>query len=245
MSRLTNRVVFITGGARGQGAAHALRLGTEGARVVIADVMDEVGQSEAENLRSQGLDVQYIHLDVSSPDSWQDAVKYVADNYGHLDALINNAGIIHVTPVEEETLEAWNRLMSVNLNGPFLGTNAMIPLLKKSDAGAIINVSSIFGPGGAKGYSAYTASKAALLGLTKTTALELAQYNIRVNAICPGGVSTPMNENEPQGGVVPETPMGRRAHVSEIAAAIAFLASSDASFMTGAELVVDGGYLAK
>jgi NAD(P)-dependent dehydrogenase (short-subunit alcohol dehydrogenase family) len=207
--------------------------------------MDEVGQTEAENLRSQGLDVQYLHLDVSSPESWQDAVKYVADNYGHLDVLINNAGIIHVTPVEEETLEAWNRLMSVNLNGPFLGTNAMIPLLKKSDAGAIVNVSSIFGPGGAKGYSAYTASKAALLGLTKTTALELAQYNIRVNAICPGGVSTPMNENEPQGGVVPETPMGRRAHVSEIAAAIAFLASSDASFMTGAELVVDGGYLAK
>lgn len=245
MSRLNNRVVFITGGARGQGAAHALRLGSEGARVVIADVMDEVGQTEAENLRSQGLDVQYLHLDVSSPESWQDAVKYVADNYGHLDVLINNAGIIHVTPVEEETLEAWNRLMSVNLNGPFLGTNAMIPLLKKSDAGAIVNVSSIFGPGGAKGYSAYTASKAALLGLTKTTALELAQYNIRVNAICPGGVSTPMNENEPQGGVVPETPMGRRAHVSEIAAAIAFLASSDASFMTGAELVVDGGYLAK
>ena len=245
MTRLTDRVVFITGGARGQGAAHALRLGTEGARVVIADVMDEIGQAEAESLRSQGLDVQYIHLDVSSPESWNAAVEFVSANYGKLDVLINNAGIIHVTPVEEETLEAWNRLMSVNLNGPFLGTNAMIPLLKKSDAGAIINVSSIFGPGGAKGYSAYTASKAALLGLTKTTALELAQYNIRVNAICPGGVSTPMNENEPQGGVVPETPMGRRAHVSEIAAAIAFLASSDASFMTGAELVVDGGYLAK
>jgi NAD(P)-dependent dehydrogenase (short-subunit alcohol dehydrogenase family) len=207
--------------------------------------MDEIGETEAANLRGQGLDVQYIHLDVSSPDSWQAAFAYLDSNYGKLDVLINNAGIIHVTPIEEETLEAWNRLMSVNLNGPFLGTNAMIPLLKKSDAGAIINVSSIFGPGGAKGYSAYTASKAALLGLTKTTALELAQYNIRVNAICPGGVSTPMNENEPQGGVVPETPMGRRAHVSEIAAAIAFLASSDASFMTGAELVVDGGYLAK
>jgi NAD(P)-dependent dehydrogenase (short-subunit alcohol dehydrogenase family) len=245
MNRLQDRIVFITGGARGQGAAHALRLATEGARVVIADVMDEIGETEAANLRSQGLDVQYIHLDVSSPDSWQAAFVYLDSNYGKLDVLINNAGIIHVTPIEEETLEAWNRLMSVNLNGPFLGTNAMIPLLKKSDAGAIINVSSIFGPGGAKGYSAYTASKAALLGLTKTTALELAQYNIRVNAICPGGVSTPMNENEPQGGVVPETPMGRRAHVSEIAAAIAFLASSDASFMTGAELVVDGGYLAK
>lgn len=149
-----------------------------------------------------------------------------------------------MTPIAEEDLTAWKRLLDINLTGAFLGIRASLPLLEASGGGSIINISSIFGPAGAIGYTAYAASKAGMLGLTRTAALELAAKNIRVNAVCPGGVSTPMNESERDGGVVPETPLGRRADTSEIAGAIAFLAGNDSSFVTGTELVVDGGFLA-
>ena len=243
--RLAGRVALITGGSRGQGAAHAMRLGTEGAVVYIADVLDEEGARTAENLRAKGFDVTYLHLDVTDPAGWQ-AVHDVLDaKFGRLDILVNNAGIVHVTDLADETLEAWNRLLAVNLTGAFLGLKTMIPLLRASTCGAVVNTSSIFGPSGAIGYAAYAASKAGLLGLTKTAALELAADGIRVNALVPGGVSTPLNANEPGSGVVPETPMKRRADPSELAAAVAYLVSDDASFVTGTELVVDGGFRAR
>jgi len=159
--------------------------------------------------------------------------------------LINNAGIIHVNPLLDETLESWNRLLAVNATGTLLGMQAAIPVMRASGGGSIINVASIFGVTGSEGYIAYTASKAAIIAMTKTAALEHAADRIRVDAICPGGVSTPMNENEPEGGVVPLTPLGRRAHVGEISGAVAYLASDDASFVTGTELIIDGGYLAR
>ena len=240
----SSKVALITGGARGQGAAHARRLASDGAVVYIADVLDEVGEAEASRLQADGLDVTYLHLDISDEDSWQSAMKTIEVERGRLDVLVNNAGIIHVTPIAEEDLTAWKRLLDINLTGAFLGIRAALPLFEASGGGSIINISSIFGPAGAIGYAAYAASKAGLLGLTRTAALELAAKNIRVNAVCPGGVSTPMNENERDGGVVPETPLGRRADTSEIAGAIAFLAGSDSSFVTGTELVVDGGFLA-
>jgi 3alpha(or 20beta)-hydroxysteroid dehydrogenase len=134
---------------------------------------------------------------------------------------------------------------AVNATGTLLGMHAAIPAMRAVAAGSIINVASIFGVTGSEGYVAYTASKAAIIAMTKTAALEHAADGIRVNAICPGGVSTPMNENEPGGGVVPLTPLDRRAHVNEISGAIAYLASDDASFVTGTELVIDGGYLAR
>jgi 3alpha(or 20beta)-hydroxysteroid dehydrogenase len=243
-TRLTDTVCLITGGARGQGAAHAHRLASEGATVYAADVLDEEGQLEAKRLASAGLAVSYLHLDVSDEDSWKHAVAHVQTTHGRLDVLVNNAGIIHVTPIEDETADAWRRLIDVNLTGAFLGTHHFLPLLRNSNRGSVINISSIFGPAGAIGYAAYAASKSGLLGLTRTAALELAPQGIRVNAICPGGVSTPMNANEPGGGVVPQTPLGRRADPSEISAAVAFLASTDSSFMTGSELVVDGGFSA-
>ncbi len=241
-TRLRGRVALITGGARGQGAAHASRLASEGAAVVIADVLDDEGERTAERLRGQGLDVAYLHLDVSSPTSWAGVASEIEARFGRLDILVNNAGIIHVAAIEGEALDAWNTLLSVNLTGAFLGIQTMLPLLRGGSGSSIVNTSSIFGPSGAVGYAAYAASKAGLLGLTRTAALELAPHGIRVNALVPGGVSTPMNESEPEGGVVPETPMGRRADVSELAAAVAFLASDDASFVTGTELVVDGGF---
>lgn len=244
MTNPTQRTAIVTGGARGQGAAHAQRLASDGYQVYAADILDEIGEAEAGRLRESGLDVTYVHLDVSDENCWRTVMDTVSTRSGRLDVLVNNAGIIHVTAIAEEDTAAWKRLLDINLTGAFLGIRAAIPLMHTAGGGSIINTSSIFGPAGAIGYAAYAASKAGLLGLTRTAALELAAQNIRVNAVCPGGVSTPMNANEPEGGVVPETPMGRRADVTEIAGVIAFLAGADSSFVTGTEIVVDGGFLA-
>ena len=243
--RLAGRVALITGGARGQGAAHARRLAAEGAIVLAVDVLDEEGEANAATLRADGLDVRYRRLDVTAVDDWSAAVEELRDWHGRVDILVNNAGIIHVNPLSDERREDWDRTLAVNATGPFLGMQAVIPAMREAGGGSIINIASIFGIGGSEGYVAYCASKGAILAMTKVAALELAAHRIRVNAICPGGVSSPMNANEPEGGVVPLTPMGRRAAPEEISGAVAFLASDDASFVTGTELVVDGGYLAR
>lgn len=244
-SRFSGRIVLVTGGARGQGAAHASRLALEGATVYIADVLDEAGVHTEHELRASGLDVSYVHLDVSSEHDWEHARGLLDQRHGRLDVLVNNAGIIHLAAIEEESLDAWERVLRVNLTGAFLGLRTLIPLLRKGIRPSVVNTSSIFGPSGAPGNAAYAASKAGLLGLTRTAALELVADGIRVNALVPGGVSTPLNEAEKDGGVIPETPMGRRAQVAELAAAVAYLASDDASFVTGTELVVDGGFRAR
>jgi NAD(P)-dependent dehydrogenase (short-subunit alcohol dehydrogenase family) len=242
--RLAGRIAVITGGARGQGAAHAERLAREGAAVIAGDVLDDAGEDTAARLRADGLDVAYRRLDVTDPADWAAAVA-AATARGGLDVLVNNAGIVHVAPIVDETLAAWNRLLAVNATGALLGMQAAIPAMRARAGGSIINVASIFGVNASEGYVAYAASKAALIAMTKTAALEHAADAIRVNAICPGGVSTPMNEHEREGGVIPLTPLGRRARVAEISGAVAYLASDDASFVTGTELVIDGGYLAR
>jgi NAD(P)-dependent dehydrogenase (short-subunit alcohol dehydrogenase family) len=242
--RLTGKVALITGGARGQGAAHAQRLAEEGASVITGDVLDAEGEEMAAKLRADGLAVDYLRLDVTSSADWSRAVQFAADR-GGLDVLVNNAGIVHVNPLLEETLEAWNALLAVNVTGVLLGMQAAIPAMRTRGGGSIVNIASIFGLAGASGYVAYCASKAAVVMITKTAALEHAGDGIRVNAVCPGGVRTAMNENEAGSGVVPLTPMGRRADVREISGAVLFLASDDSTFVTGTEVVVDGGYLAR
>jgi NAD(P)-dependent dehydrogenase (short-subunit alcohol dehydrogenase family) len=237
-------VALVTGGARGQGAAHVHRLAAEGCSVIAADVLDNQGAEHTGRLAEQGYRVAYRHLDVSDAQQWQTVVADIIDRHGRLDVLVNNAGIIHVTPLEQEQLAAWEQLMSVNLTGTFLGIQAVTPVMRSAGTGSIINVASIFGPAGAPGYAAYSASKAGILGLTRTAAVELIGDGIRVNAITPGGVATPMNEEETEGGVIRQTPIRRRANPPEISAAVAFLASADASFVTGSNMVVDGGFLA-
>lgn len=243
--RLAGAVALVTGGARGQGAAHVRRLAAEGAQVVATDVLDQQGENQVATLvAEQGHQATYRHLDVSNSGQWQTVVEEIVDQRGHIDVLVNNAGIIHVTPLEQEELAAWDQLIGVNLTGPFLGMRAVVPAMRSAGSGAIINVASIFGPAGAPGYSAYASSKAGILGLTRTAAMELAPDGIRVNAITPGGVSTPMNEQEEEGGTIRQTPMQRRAQPGEISSAVAYLASDDASFVTGTNMVIDGGYLA-
>jgi 3alpha(or 20beta)-hydroxysteroid dehydrogenase len=243
--RLAGKTVLITGGARGQGAAHAERLAREGATVFACDLLHDEGGALAERLRSEGLEVTYRGLDVTDAAAWQVLVTEL----GRIDVLINNAGIIHVAPIHEQARGPWDATLAVNLTGAMLGIQAVVPgmrsLIGSRQGGSVINIASIFGAVGAPGYAAYCASKAGLIALTKVAALELAADNIRVNAIVPGGVSTPMNEHEKEGGVIPDTPLRRRAHPSEISGAVVFLASEDSSFVTGSELVVDGGYLAR
>jgi 3alpha(or 20beta)-hydroxysteroid dehydrogenase len=243
--RLAGRLAVVTGAARGQGASHLRRLASEGATVVGVDVLDEAGAQTARDLSDDGLDVVYRHLDVCDPDGWANLVSWIETSFRPVDVLVNNAGVISVAPIESESVTEWRRVLDVNLTGAFLGIRAVIGTMRRARGGSIINIASIFGPAGAAGYAAYAASKAGLLGLTRTAAIELAGDGIRVNAICPGGVSTPMNEHETAGGVIPRTPLSRRAHTSEISAVVAFLASSDASFVTGASLVADGGFLAQ
>jgi 3alpha(or 20beta)-hydroxysteroid dehydrogenase len=242
--RLEGRTALITGGARGQGAAHGRRLAEEGATVVLADVLDDLGDAHARDLRVAGHDALYMHLDVTDPQQWNTAVRTAEERFGRLDILVNNAGVVRVAPIVEESDDGWNTTIAVNATGVFYGMRAAIPALRRSGGGSIVNIASIYGPVGAPGYVAYTASKGAVIAMTKVAALEHAADRIRVNAICPGPVRSPMSEQEGDASV-DVTPLRRRAEPEEISSAVAFLASDDAIYVTGAELAVDGGYLAR
>jgi 3alpha(or 20beta)-hydroxysteroid dehydrogenase len=241
--RLAGRVAIVSGGARGQGAAHAECLARDGAVVLAGDVRHELGEEMAAGLREQGLDVTYQPLDVTSTDDWAAAMKW-ADGKGRLDVLVNNAGIVHVNPLEEESLEKWNRIIAVNQTGPLLGMQAAVPLMRRTGGGSIINTASVYGLNGAEDYIAYCATKGALIAMTKTAALELGKHGIRVNALAPGAIETPILVDEPVGRMVPLTALKRRAAASEMATIVAFLASDDASYMTGSVVIADAGYTA-
>jgi 3alpha(or 20beta)-hydroxysteroid dehydrogenase len=243
-ARLEGRTALISGGARGQGAAHGRRLAEEGAAVILGDVLEDAGEAHARELRGAGHPAHFLRLDVTVPDDWAAAVQTAEDRFGRLDILVNNAGVVRVASTIDETDDGWHNTMTVNATGVFYGMRAAIPALSRAGGGSIINVASIYGPVGAPGYIAYTASKGAVIAMTKVAALEHARDGIRVNAICPGPVRTLMSEEEGDASV-DVTPLRRRAEPAEISSAVAFLASDDAVYVTGAELAIDGGYLAR
>ena len=252
MGRLDGKVALISGGARGQGAAEALLFSREGAKVVIGDILDDEGRQVEAQIAEIGGESIYVRLDVTSADDWDAAVQTALDRYGRLDILVNNAGILgRRTGLEETTSEQWDRVLEVNAKGAFLGTKATIPALRDAGGGSIINISSIAGIiADPTGIPAYQASKGALRLLTKSTAIQYASDNIRCNSVHPGLIVTAMSEDVLADPASRQTffgsiPLGRLGTVDDIANGVLFLASEEASFITGSELVIDGGLVAQ
>jgi 3alpha(or 20beta)-hydroxysteroid dehydrogenase len=236
MGRVEGKSAIITGGSRGMGAAHARLLVAEGARVVIGDILDEEGSALADEL---GAAARYVHLDVRLPDQWDRAIATAVGEFGKLDVLVNNAGIINGSPLHKFDLGKWENILNVNLTGTFLGMRAAVEPMIAAGGGSIINVSSIEGLRGAPWAHGYVATKWAVRGLTKSAALELAGHNIRVNSLHPGLIRTPMTAGIPDDRVT--IPMGRPAEPIEVATFVLFLASDESGYATGTEFVVDGG----
>ncbi len=246
MGQLDGKVALVTGGARGMGAEHVRRFVAAGARVVFGDVLDDDGKALATEI---GAAVHYVHHDVTSESDWQAAVSETIARFGRLDVLINNAGILRFVKLLDMSLDEWNLMQGINVTGAFLGIKHVAPAMIETGAGSIVNVSSVEGFVGAAGLSAYSASKFALRGLTKSAARELGHSGIRVNSIHPGGIATPMTASVAGAtgldgnGFFSDLPIprwGRPVEVSEVAL---FLASDASSYCTGGEFVVDGGML--
>ena len=233
---LSKAVVLITGGARGIGAATARRLAADGAKVVIADVLDQDGKALAAELGAAAI---YVHLDVTQRDQWQGAVKQTEQAFGKLDALFNNAGIAVFNDIESETPEGFQKVIDINLFGVFLGLQAVIDPIKRAGGGVIVNMSSTAGLQGYAGLSAYVASKWGVRGLTKAAALDLAPHDIRVLSIHPGPIRTPMTSAMPDEAVAAQ-PIARFGEPEEVADMVRFM-MAEATFSTGSEFVVDGG----
>lgn len=242
--RLSGKVALVTGAARGQGAATVRRFVAEGARVLIADVADEEGKRLADELGSAAA---YQHLDVSDEHEWADAVRRVDAEFGRLDVLVNNAGVLHFAPLAETTLADYQRVIGVNQTGTFLGMRSVVEPMSATGGGSIVNVSSVEGLAGMPLVSAYTASKFAIRGMTKAAALELGEKGIRVNSIHPGMIDTKMVSDAAGGADVDlswvgkKVALGRIGQPDEIAGVALFLASEDSSYCTGGEFVADGG----
>ena len=251
MGRLDGKVALISGGARGQGALEAELFAAEGASVVFGDVLDAEGQSVERRITEAGGEAVYVHLDVTSDDDWVAAVDTAEARFGKLDVLVNNAGIANDEKIEETSEELWERIMQVNAKGVFLGTRKALPAMRRTGGGSIINVSSIAGIlGRALTGSAYSASKGAVRTFTKTTAIQHAPERIRCNSIHPGPVDTPMlagisDNPDVLAARTEEVPLGRLGHSRDIAYGALYLASDESAWITGIELIIDGGITAK
>jgi len=243
VGRLDGKVAFVTGGARGQGLEAARAFCNEGAKSVLADILDDEGKTAAAEL---GDAAHYVHLDVTNEDEWKTAVAEAESTFGPVSVLLNNAGILRFAPIEQTQLAEYMTLVNVNQVGVFLGMREVIPSMRRAGGGSIINTSSVEGLRGGMGLVAYTASKFAVRGMTKVAAVELGKDNIRVNSIHPGVIDTAMVRAQGLEGVdinkvFGRIPLPRAGTAADIAALAVFLASDESSYCTGAEFVIDGG----
>ncbi len=249
--RLENKVAFVSGGARGMGAAEAKLFAREGAKVVIGDVLDDEGHQAEAAINELGGECLYVHLDVSNEENWASAISDTVSRFGKLDILVNNAGVVSRVMLEELSVSEWDRVMDINAKGVFLGTKAAIPEMRKAGGGSIVNISSISGFAGQSYVSAaYNASKGAVRIFTKSTAIQYAAEGIRANSIHPGPIDTPMTafrQGDPAAiaASIARVPIGRNGVPDDVAYGVLYLASDESSFVTGSELVIDGGYLAQ
>ena len=251
--RVAGKVALVTGAASGLGAESARRLAREGAAVMLTDLGVEAGQGVTDEILAAGGKAAFLAQDVMDEARWAEVVDATVERFGGLDVLVNSAGVGEGQPILEATLEGWRRTVGINLDGTFLGVRQAAPVMVAAGRGSIINISSILGKVGMPGASAYCASKGGVALFTKAVALELAGAGVRVNSVHPGFIETPMvlgafrrsdNENEMRDMIVSRHALGRLGVPREIADAIVFLASDESSFMTGSELVIDGGYTA-
>lgn len=256
MNRLKDKVALVTGGARGLGRAQCLRMAEEGAQVAVTDVLDEEGASVVREIESAGGEGRYWPLDVSDEQQVKRVISDVVSAWGRLDVLVNNAGISGADkPTDQLTVEEWEKVQAINVRGVFLCTKHAIPRMREAGGGSIVNLSSIYGIIGAPDIPAYHASKGAVREMTKVDALLYAQDNIRVNSVHPGFIWTPMVEGIAEGKdmtveeFVEQTsalhPLGRMGQPDDIAWGVVYLASDEAAFLTGSELIIDGGYTAQ
>lgn len=246
MGRLDDKVALITGGARGMGASHVRRFVAEGAKVVCTDILEDEGAALAAEL---GDAVRFLRHDVTSEQDWQRVVEAAIDAFGHIDILVNNAGVLAFSPILEMSLADFRRVLDINLVGEWLGLKTVGRVIR--DGGSIINIASVNGLKGAAGLSAYTASKFGVTGITQVAALEFGARGVRVNSVHPGGVATAMTgrtevtaDASTDPGLMGKLPMPRFAAPADITNVVLFLASDEASYVTGSRYVVDGGMTA-
>ena len=249
--RLEGKVALISGGARGMGAEAGRLFTKEGAKVVLGDVLEAEGKITVEEIRAAGGEATFVRLDVTNESDWAGAVTEAERLYGKLDVLVNNAGIGGGNRIEDTTLADWERIMAVNSTGVFLGTRSAIPAMRRAGGGSIVNISSQLGLVGTDNSSPqYQASKGAVRLLTKATAIQYAKDRIRANSVHPGPIVTAMTERrradpETYRLMVSRIPLGRYGQPLEVALGVLYLASDEASFVTGSELVIDGGWTAQ
>jgi 3alpha(or 20beta)-hydroxysteroid dehydrogenase len=251
MGRLDGKVALISGGARGQGETEARLFVREGAKVVFGDLLDAEGQKVEAEIRAGGGDASYVHLDVTSERDWRAAVEAAVRQYGKLNVLVNNAGIIIRKSIEETSVEEWDRTQAINVRGVFLGTKFAIPAMRQAGGGSIVNISSIAGlVGSTYGAASYIASKGAVRLFTKATAIQHAKDHIRCNSIHPGPIETLMIQETLEDHAflqerLRRIPLGRIGRAEDVAYGVLYLASDESSYVTGSELVIDGGATAQ
>jgi 3alpha(or 20beta)-hydroxysteroid dehydrogenase len=242
MARLDNKVVLITGGARGQGAAEAELFAAEGATVYISDVLDDVGEATADRL---GDAVTYLHHDVTSESDWAAVVTAVSEAQGRVDVLVNNAGVFQIAGALDTALDDWNRIIAINQTGVFLGIREAGRAMRDHGSGSIVNISSVAGMVGVGAAHAYAASKWAVRGMTKSAAQELTPHGVRVDSVHPGYIDTDMLQAVSTDGdrMAQRVPIGRLASADDVAKLVLFLASDESSYCSGHEYVIDGALI--